>query len=136
MAAYDIGEAFQIIEEEMIASMSRNLKRHLQTEKSEGLNYSMWQAEQLAALNNFRKDNKKKFSGYFSTINQQIEDVLKRAHASGELTQEAAILEAIREGVRNVTIMDGRVSHSILMELLTDEGAGTLVTGDTVRDRL
>ena len=100
MAAYDIGEAFQIIEEEMIASMARNLKRHLATEKEEGLNYSMWQAEQLAALSNFRKDNKKRFSGYFSTINAQIEDVLKQAYASGEMTQEAAILEAIREGAK------------------------------------
>lgn len=100
MAYYDIGEAFQIIEEEMIASMSRNLKRHLKTEKEEGLNYAMWQAEQLAALNNFRKDNKKKFSGYFSTINSQIEDVLKRANQSGQMEQEIAILEAIRDGFK------------------------------------
>jgi acetylglutamate kinase len=29
-----------------------------------------------------------------------------------------------------VTIMDGRVPHAILMELLTDEGAGTMVMGE------
>ena len=97
---YDIGEAFQKIEEEMIASMSRNLKRHLETEKKEGLNYSMWQAEQLAALNNFRKDNKKKFSGYFSTINGQIAEVLKKANESGQMAQETTILEAIRDGLK------------------------------------
>ena len=34
------------------------------------------------------------------------------------------------KGVKHVVIMDGRVSHSILMELLTDEGAGTMVMGD------
>ncbi len=38
--------------------------------------------------------------------------------------------EAIEEGVKNVVIMDGTVPHSILMELLTDEGAGTMVVGD------
>lgn len=38
--------------------------------------------------------------------------------------------EAIEKGVKNVVIMDGTVPHSILMELLTDEGAGTLVVGD------
>ena len=38
--------------------------------------------------------------------------------------------EAIEKGVKNVVIMDGRIPHSILMELLTDEGAGTLITGD------
>ena len=34
---------------------------------------------------------------------------------------------AIREGVLNTVIMDGRVPHSILMELLTNEGAGTWI---------
>ena len=38
--------------------------------------------------------------------------------------------DAIEKGVNNVIIMDGRVPHSILMELLTDEGAGTMVTGE------
>ena len=36
-------------------------------------------------------------------------------------------IDAVKEGVKNVIIMDGRVPHSILMELLTDEGAGTMV---------
>ncbi len=39
---------------------------------------------------------------------------------------------AIEKGVKNVIIMDGRIPHSILMEILTDEGAGTMVKGDTV----
>ena len=38
--------------------------------------------------------------------------------------------QAISDGVKQVVIMDGRVPHSILMELLTDEGAGTMVKGD------
>ena len=82
----------------MIASMSRNLKRHLKKELDEGINYSMWQAEQLAALNNFRKENAKVFKSYFSTINQKIETVLKMAHASGAMDQETRILEAIKKG--------------------------------------
>ena len=36
-------------------------------------------------------------------------------------------IDAIEHGVDNVVIMDGRIPHSILMELLTDEGAGTMV---------
>ena len=39
-------------------------------------------------------------------------------------------IEAINKGVDKVIIMDGRVPHSILTEMLTDEGAGTMVTGD------
>lgn len=95
---YDISEAFQAIEEDMIASMARNLGRHLETEKEEGLNYTMWQAEQLAALKEYRNRNKKRFGEYFSTINSQIEDVLKRAHQSGKMDQEVKILEAIKRG--------------------------------------
>ena len=38
--------------------------------------------------------------------------------------------DALERGVQNVVIMDGRVPHSILMELLTDEGAGTMVSAN------
>ena len=49
--------------------------------------------------------------------------------SGGMIPKVECCIEAIREGVKNVIIMDGRVTHSILMELLTDEGAGTMVTG-------
>ncbi|MBR3493818.1 MAG: acetylglutamate kinase [Clostridia bacterium] len=38
-------------------------------------------------------------------------------------------VEAIHAGVKNAVIMDGRIPHSILMELLTNEGAGTWIKG-------
>lgn len=50
--------------------------------------------------------------------------------SGGMIPKVDCCIEAIHKGVQNVIIMDGRVSHSILMELLTDEGAGTMVTGD------
>ena len=49
--------------------------------------------------------------------------------SGGMIPKVDCCIEAIHHGVRNVIIMDGRVPHSILMELLTDEGAGTMVTG-------
>ncbi len=49
--------------------------------------------------------------------------------SGGMIPKVDCCIEAINEGVKNVIIMDGRVPHSILMELLTDEGAGTMVTG-------
>ena len=39
-------------------------------------------------------------------------------------------VDAIEHGVKKVTILDGRVPHAILMEVLTDEGAGTMVVED------
>lgn len=50
--------------------------------------------------------------------------------AGGMLPKVKCCEDAIEKGVKNVIIMDGRVPHSILMELLTDEGAGTMVTGE------
>ena len=50
--------------------------------------------------------------------------------AGGMLPKVKCCEDAIEKGVNNVIIMDGRVPHSILMELLTDEGAGTMVTGE------
>ena len=47
--------------------------------------------------------------------------------SGGMIPKVDCCIEAIERGVQNVVIMDGRVPHSILMELLTDEGAGTMV---------
>jgi len=48
--------------------------------------------------------------------------------SGGMIPKVDCCIEALEHGVNNVIIMDGRVPHSILMELLTDEGAGTMVT--------
>ncbi len=50
--------------------------------------------------------------------------------SGGMIPKVDCCIEAIHKGVRKVVIMDGRVPHSIIMELLTDEGAGTMVMGD------
>ena len=47
--------------------------------------------------------------------------------SGGMIPKVDCCIEAIEKGVNNVVIMDGRIPHSILMELLTDEGAGTEV---------
>jgi acetylglutamate kinase len=47
----------------------------------------------------------------------------------GMIPKVDCCIDAINHGVKNVVIMDGRIPHSILMEILTDEGAGTVVVG-------
>ena len=48
--------------------------------------------------------------------------------SGGMIPKVDCCIDALDHGVNNVVIMDGRIPHSILMELLTDEGAGTMVT--------
>ena len=50
--------------------------------------------------------------------------------SGGMIPKVDCCIHAIEQGVKNVVIMDGRVPHSILMELLTNEGAGTWIRGD------
>ena len=50
--------------------------------------------------------------------------------SGGMIPKVDGCVEALNAGVNNVVIMDGRIPHSILMELLTDEGAGTMVMKD------
>ena len=42
---------------------------------------------------------------------------------------QPAVRRLNRRGVDKVIILDGRVPHAILLELLTDEGAGTMIVG-------
>ena len=61
----------------------------------------------------------------------EAEELKKEGVISGGMIPKVdCCIEAIHKGVKNVIIMDGRVPHSILMEILTDEGAGTMVKGD------
>ena len=54
--------------------------------------------------------------------------------SGGMIPKVECCIDAIHMGVKKVIIMDGRVPHAILMELLTDEGAGTMVVGEEQDD--
>ena len=47
--------------------------------------------------------------------------------SGGMLPKISAALDAARNGVKSVHIIDGRVEHALLLEILTDEGVGTLI---------
>ena len=61
------------------------------------------------------------------SISQAVELFEQNVIAGGMIPKVECCIDAIHRGVESVIIMDGRVPHSILMEILTDEGAGTMV---------
>ena len=62
---------------------------------------------------------------------QEAEKLFEDGIISGGMIPKVnCCIDAIHRGVKKVIIMDGRVPHSILMEILTDEGAGTMGTGE------
>ena len=59
---------------------------------------------------------------------KQIEDLVADGTLSGGMLPKiSSALDAARGGVRSVHIIDGRVQHALLLEILTDEGVGTLI---------
>ena len=98
LTEYDITAAFKAIEDELIASMIRNMDRHRAEETAEGYEWSMWQAEQLKALEKYKRDNQKKYRKQFQKINGEIDLLIRKARETGNMQQEIKILEAIKKG--------------------------------------
>lgn len=100
MSDYDIGKAFEEIENELIDSMMRNFSRHRAEETKEGYNWTQWQAEQLKNLEEYRRKNAKKFGKRFKSINSKVEEMIRTAKADGSSDQEAEILETVKNGFK------------------------------------
>ena len=71
-------------------------------------------------------DNNKKLISEISTdrINELIKD---KTISGGMIVKIQNCLDVVRNGVKGVCIIDGRLDHSILFELLSDKGSGTLI---------
>lgn len=98
MKDYDVRSIFEQMELELIASMKRNLSRHQQWEKDEGINWTMWQAEQLKTLEEFKKHNKKIFSKKFTSVNSEIAKFVEETYKTSGFKQERAILKELAKG--------------------------------------
>ena len=88
-------------------------------------------AEKLILLTNTRgvlrvKDDEDTLIPRIRT--DEIEDYMSRSIiAGGMIPKIECCADAIEGGVRRTHILDGRIPHSILIEMLTDEGAGTMI---------
>jgi acetylglutamate kinase len=59
---------------------------------------------------------------------RQVDEMVANGTLSGGMLPKiASALDAARAGVKSVHIIDGRVPHALLLELLTDQGVGTLI---------
>ena len=110
MTEYDIGAAFKAIEDELIASMIRNMDRHRAEETKEGIEWSMWQAEQLKALEKYKRDNQR-FKGRFQDLNKEMGELIRISRQRGNMQQEVKILDAIRKGFPAKKISQGATAE-------------------------
>ena len=61
----------------------------------------------------------------------EAEEMIKSGEISGGMIPKVrCCIDALNDGVKATVIIDGRVPHATLMEILTDEGAGTMFRKD------
>ena len=96
---YDVRKAFEEMELELIASMKRNLQRHLDWEEKEKFNWNMWQVEQLKTLENFKKENQRIFNKKFSSINAEVANFLQSSFETSGFEEEKKILQELAKGL-------------------------------------
>lgn len=108
---YDIGAAFRVVEDELIKSMIRNMDRHRAEETKEGIEWSMWQTEQMKALEKYKKDNQKRYGKQFQDLNKEMGELIRQARQAGNMQQEIKILNAIRKGFPARKISQGATAE-------------------------
>ena len=72
-------------------------------------------------------DGRAALLNFTTTIDQAQELIRNGTVTGGMIPKIEGCIEVVEAGVEAVVIINGRVPHSVLLELLTDHGAGTLV---------
>lgn len=98
MSDYNIRQAFERIENELIESMIRNMSNHRAQEDEEGFQWEQWQAVQLKELEAYKRRNQKVFGKKFRDINEQLERAILKAREDGNMEQELELLEMVKTG--------------------------------------
>ena len=64
-----------------------------------------------------------------TTVNELSELIADGTIAGGMIPKVESCIQAVRGGVKSAHILDGRIAHVLLLELFTDHGVGTMITG-------
>lgn len=96
---YDVSRAFERIENELLESMIRNLKKHKAEETELGFEWTQWQAIQLEELQRFKIEAVKKYGLEFKSMNQKIRETIAEAMMQGASDEEVNVLKAIEKGL-------------------------------------
>ena len=95
---YDVSRAFERIENELLESMTRNLKKHKAEETELGLEWTQWQAIQLEELHRFKQEAAKKYGLEFKSMNKKIRETIANASLQGASDEELNVLKALEKG--------------------------------------
>ena len=95
---YDVSRAFERIENELLESMTRNLKKHKAEETELGIEWTQWQAIQLEELHRFKQEAAQKYGLEFKSMNKKIRETITNASLQGASDEELNVLKALEKG--------------------------------------
>lgn len=95
---YDVSRAFERIENELLESMTRNLKKHKAEETELGIEWAQWQAIQLEELHRFKQEAAQKYGLEFQSMNKKIRETIVEASLQGASDEELNVLKALEKG--------------------------------------
>ena len=95
---YDVSRAFERIENELLESMTRNLKKHKAEETELGIEWTQWQAIQLEDLHRFKQEAAQKYGLEFKSMNKKIRETIANASLQGASDEELNVLKALEKG--------------------------------------
>ena len=98
---YDLEEAFKIIEDDLVNEIINGIKKTTPESVLKEDNITVWRANQLKALEDFKKRNKK----YFTKKNEKelyakINDALTEVYQTAGSSQQKKILDAVSKGLK------------------------------------
>ena len=95
----DIAKIFEEIELRLISSLKRNLKRHKAEEQRYGFEWSVWQAEKLKNMENFRRENLDIMNEYVDVIDDQTRQLMTEQFQEGQQQAQRSVQELSDEPI-------------------------------------
>ena len=100
-----IAEIYKEMEQELIASMQRNLGLHIAEEQKVGFKYPQWQAEKLKELKRFQRENERIIGAKVSGLPDAVRDQMIEELNQGSIHEIKRYREALKKGYKPAKLM-------------------------------
>ncbi len=106
MNDYDIKKLYEEMEQEIISSMKRNYKRHLNEETKTGFKYTQWQAEKLKELKRYQRENKDIISEYTNSLFDEISKHMQNELKQGSINAIKQYNKVLKQKLKPSEVMN------------------------------
>lgn len=106
MNDYNIKKMYEEMEQEIISSMKRNYKRHLNEESKTGFKYTQWQAEKLKELKRYQRENENIIGKYTNNLSKEVSKHLQEELKQGAINSIKQYNKILKQDLKPSKIMN------------------------------